>query len=313
MIRSLWILGIVLISLPAEAHRMGLARVVIDPGTPHQVRVALNPQAAKHQLRPTLPSQCTVARPWHPQGDALHWQSAWTCSAPLQQLHFTTRGAYEGTVLVRYTTHHGAAIERVSRGGAPIHFELQDRAQTPLTGHFLGGLLHLALGWDHLLLIALIALQLGPLRQVVHATLAFTAGHTVSLLCTAVGLVRLPIPPVEACIALSLVLMAWMALRSRDQAQPISLSLLGLFGLLHGLGLASGFSSSGLEGFGLLAAVLVFNLGVEAAQVVWLVALRVTQRTLPLPPRLGHDGVAYAAGICAVFWLIQRSTELGGA
>jgi hydrogenase/urease accessory protein HupE len=301
-----------LAALPAQAHRMALARVVITEGATTVVQVAMNPQAAKHRLRPLPPPGCVQTQAWRSTIDPMHLRGAWLCEAPIQTLRFSTQGRFEGTVLARLETQDGA-IERLSRHGAALHFSTERVAQTAAAGQLLAGMTHLLSGWDHLLLIALLALHFRGLVPLLRATVSFTAGHALSLGLAAFGLVALPLPPVEACIALSLMIMAWHCLREAPGQGAVPIALLGAFGLLHGLGLASGFAAAGLQRWDLVGAVLLFNIGVELAQLLWLGVVILATRALPLAPRLSHDILAYSAGGLAAFWLIQRSTTLGGA
>jgi hydrogenase/urease accessory protein HupE len=293
----------------AQAHRMGLARVSLSQGDETQVTLALNPQAAKHQLRPLPSAGCVTIEPWRTTLDALHLRSSWRCKGRIERLSFSRQGNYEGTVLARLESAHSPPIERISRSAKTIYFQDKKSAQTPFLGHFLGGLWHLLLGWDHLLLIALLAVHFQALSSLLKATLAFTAGHTLSLAAAAFGMINIPIPPIEACIALSLVVMAYQTLSEESQTLPYG--LLVAFGLLHGLGLASGFAGAGLQGWALLSAVLLFNLGIEAAQLAWLCCLRFGSRALP--QTWTRDALAYGSGAMAVFWLLQRSADLGGS
>ena len=63
---------LVFASIPAHAHRMGLARLVIDQRDGVTLSLSLNSQAAKHQLRPLPPNGCVSLSGWTPLGDALH-------------------------------------------------------------------------------------------------------------------------------------------------------------------------------------------------------------------------------------------------
>ena len=100
--------------------------------------------------------------------------------------------------------------------------------------------------------------------------------------------------------------MAWLSLR-READLPWTM-LLG-FGLLHGLGLASGFSATGLGGWELASAVAFFNLGVEAAQVVWLLGIVLLLHWIP--GQFAQHTLTYSAGGLSAFWVIERSLALG--
>ncbi len=294
---------LVFASIPAHAHRMGLARLVIDQRDGVVLSLSLNSQAAKHRLRPLPPNGCVSLSGWTPVGDALHLTSTWSCTRSIQSVSISTQGRYEGS-LMAVLIDDSLRTERVSRGGADLDFTNQKNAVS--TAHFNAGFDHMMKGWDHLLLIALIATHHLSLSTLLAATLAFTAGHALSLTAVTVAGFTLRIAPIEACIALSLLFIDWLSLL-RDVDLPLVM-LLG-FGLLHGLGLASGFSATGLVSWDLVSAVALFNLGVEVAQVAWLLGIIFLIRSIP--GQLAQHALAYSAGGLSAFWLIERSFSLG--
>jgi hypothetical protein len=140
------------------------------------------------------------------------------------------------------------------------------------------GLEHLASGLDHaLFVLGLLALLRGG-RPLLLAVTAFTLGHSATLAAASLLGLRLPGPPVEIAIAMSLVaLAAALARPSRGAhsrpgagASPALVRRPGLlpfaFGLLHGLGFAGTLAEAGLPGHALPLALLSFNLGIEAGQ-----------------------------------------------
>ncbi len=297
------VLLLIFASTPAHAHRMGLARLVIDQRDGVTLSLSLNGQAAKHRLRPLPPPGCVRLAGWTPLGDALHLTSKWNCTQVIQSVSLSTQGRYEGSLMAALIS-DSETIERVSRGGADLDFTTQNTSIS--TAHFHAGADHMIKGWDHLLLIALIATHHLSVPTLLAATLAFTGGHALSLTAVTLAGFDLRLAPIEACIALSLMIMAWLSLRVEAKL-PLAL-LLG-FGLLHGLGLASGFSTTGLAGWELVRAVALFNLGVEAAQVWWLLGVVLLIRSIP--GQLAQHALAYSAGGLSAFWLIQRCFALG--
>ena len=296
-------LVVVFIATPAHAHRMGLARLVIDQRDGVALNLSLNRQAAKHRLRPLPPAGCVSLSGWNPVGDALHLSSTWACDQPIRSIALSLEGRYEGSLMASLIG-CSATIERVSRGGSELDFTNQ--APTVSGAHFAAGVAHLVKGWDHLLLIALIAVHHLSLPALLSATLAFTAGHALSLTWIVLTGFELRLAPVEASIALSLMFMAWLSIRPEGKL-PLAM-LLG-FGVLHGLGLATGFSATGLGGWELVRAVAFFNLGVEVAQVAWLLGVVLLLRWIP--GQFAQHTLTYSAGGLSAYWLIQRCFALG--
>jgi hypothetical protein len=88
------------------------------------------------------------------------------------------------------------------------------------------------------------------------------------------------------------------------------------FGLLHGFGFASGLTSMGLPRAEMPVALLLFNLGVEAGQmlcVLLLVLLARAFRTLEMRwPRWVEAVPAYTVGTLGAYWTLQRTVLLLG-
>jgi hydrogenase/urease accessory protein HupE len=176
------------------------------------------------------------------------------------------------------------------------------------------GVEHILLGYDHLLFVLGLILITTSTRQLAKAVTAFTAAHSITLAAAALGFVHIPPKPVEACIALSIAFLAAEILRARMGHAGLSARAPWLvafgFGLLHGFGFAGALSEIGMPERHIPVALLFFNLGVEAGQLLFVtvvIALATVARkirlTLPhwaplLPP--------YLIGSVAMFWTIQR-------
>ena len=101
------------------------------------------------------------------------------------------------------------------------------------------GVEHILSGFDHLLFVAGLLFLVGFRRRLIGTITAFTLAHSLTLACSAFGWLTLRSPPVEAAIALSIVLVASEALRERDTlARRLPALVSFLFGLVHGLGFA---------------------------------------------------------------------------
>src|SRR5262249_56276076 len=108
---------------------------------------------------------------------------------------------------------------------------------------------------------------------------AFTAAHSITLALASLGLLTLRSPPVEATIALSIVLVAAEALHKEPTlSRRFPAVVAFLFGLVHGLGFAGALKDIGLPQNHLSVALVTFNAGVEIGQLLvvgaaWAVAL----------------------------------------
>jgi len=180
--------------------------------------------------------------------------------------------------------------------------------------YFTLGVEHILEGLDHLLFVlALLILTRGGWR-LVRAITAFTVAHSVTLALATLGVVHVPQRPVEAAIALSIVILAteivhgWQGRVGLTLRRPWIVAF--AFGLLHGLGFAGALSAIGLPEGRIPLALLFFNLGVEAGQLLFvaaiLAAVAVTRRAGLVAPRWAHLAQTYAIGTLAAFWTIER-------
>ena len=133
------------------------------------------------------------------------------------------------------------------------------------------GIEHILEGLDHLLFVACLVLIARTAKRILITITGFTIAHSITLSLAALEVVKLPIPPIEATIALSIVFLAReIALKRRDTLTwryPIAVS--GSFGLLHGFGFASALGEIGLPQSEVPAALLAFNAGVEIGQILF--------------------------------------------
>jgi hydrogenase/urease accessory protein HupE len=177
------------------------------------------------------------------------------------------------------------------------------------------GVEHILSGIDHLLFVIGLLFLVGFQRKLVWTITAFTAAHSLTLASAALGWLTLRSPPVEACIALSIVLVAGEALRERQTlARRLPALVAFTFGLVHGLGFAGALKDIGLPQNHLVVALLTFNLGVEVGQLLtvglaWGL-VQVLQR-LPWAARLKAPAL-YAIGSLAAYWSWLRVAAILG-
>jgi HupE / UreJ protein len=176
-------------------------------------------------------------------------------------------------------------------------------------------------------------LHLRRLRPILLAETAFSLSHGLAFALTATGVVRVPAAPVEAAIALSLVLLALDTGRASGPSPRATAWLALGFGAVHGLGFAGGLRELGVPDEQVAPAVLGFGLGVELGQLAFVLlgwaALRAVHALVPPPPALGveprsptsdrratalrwtgvrlQQALVVVAGSLAMAWLLQRS------
>ena len=176
------------------------------------------------------------------------------------------------------------------------------------------GVEHILFGTDHLLFVLGLMLMVRNGWMLLKTITAFTVAHSITLAGAALGYVHVPAPPLNAAIALSImfvgveVLRSWRGETSLTLRQPWLVAF--AFGLVHGLGFASGLASLGLPQRDIPAALLLFNVGVEIGQLSFVgftllllrsfrqLEIRWPQPVLAMP--------AYAVGSLGAFWTIDR-------
>lgn len=245
-------------------------------------------------------------------------------AAPLPGQQLTIEGL-ERTItdtLVRVQLHDGTVVTRLLKPEAPSMRIAGGAPGTPaVAAYFQLGVEHILWGIDHLLFVlGLLLLVRG--RALLLATLtAFTAAHSVTLGLAALGLVQVPVPLVEATIALSILFVAVEAVKLRRGQPGLSSrrpwAVAAAFGLLHGLGFASALAEVGLPRDAALPALLLFNLGVEAGQLAFVAAVLalagLLRRCAVTAAGRARWVAPYAIGTLAGFWFVERSLEVFNA
>jgi hypothetical protein len=180
------------------------------------------------------------------------------------------------------------------------------------------GVEHILLGIDHLLFVVTLLLLVSGWRPLLGTVTAFTVAHSITLAGATLGLVSAPSALIESLIALSIVVVAAEVILLHRGEAGIAIERPWLiafaFGLLHGFGFAGALSAVGLPSEAVPAALLFFNLGVEAGQLLFITALLLGARVLAM---LGAASaiawrpfMAYGIGTMAAFWAIERTAAI---
>lgn len=203
---------------------------------------------------------------------------------------------------------------RITAAAPTITITAKTDAWQLAKNYFVIGMEHIIQGYDHLLFVIALVLLIRGRWRVIGAVTAFTIAHSVTLIATILGLFRLPAQPVEAVIALSILFLASEIIK-HDPSRP-RLSerrpwlVAFIFGLLHGFGFAAALQDIGLPQDDVAAALLTFNLGVEAGQIavvlLCLALLTAIKRFAEGLMRPAIVTAAYGIGITASYWLIAR-------
>lgn len=182
------------------------------------------------------------------------------------------------------------------------------------------GIRHILFGIDHLLFVLGLMLIVNGRRNLIKTITAFTVAHSITLALATLGLASLPVPPLNAAIALSIfflgpeVVRSWRGETSFTLRYPWVVAF--VFGLLHGFGFASGLTTAGMPRAAIPLALLSFNVGVELGQLVFVfgaLGLEHAFRVLQVAwPRWARRLPGYAVGCLGAFWFLQRAAVLFG-
>ncbi len=180
--------------------------------------------------------------------------------------------------------------------------------------YVLFGIEHILFGIDHLLFVFALLLITKGFGRLVKTITAFTIAHSITLSLATLGMVGLPVSPVEAVIALSIVFLAVELIHYYNGREGLTVRypwvVAFIFGLLHGFGFARALLEVGLPQSDIPVALLFFNVGVELGQLAFVMVV------MGLLWILGKIKIAwpiwlkwvppYAIGSIATFWLIER-------
>lgn len=218
-------------------------------------------------------------------------------------------------VLVNISFANGQDIQTVLKPGDPaLTIQLKGTGKASVPTYFTLGVEHILTGFDHLsFVLGLVLLVQGGLRLLKTIT-AFTVAHSITLAAAALGYVNVSAPVIESLVALSIVFVAVELARFyRGQVGLTARNpwlIAFSFGLLHGFAFAGSLADIGLPPHNIPGALLLFNLGVETGQLLFVAAVIAVIRAaqwLPWnPARYGRWAATYGIGALASFWMIER-------
>jgi hydrogenase/urease accessory protein HupE len=180
--------------------------------------------------------------------------------------------------------------------------------------YWLLGTIHILEGTDHLLFVLALLLIVSGLGQLLKAVTAFTVAHSITLALATLGVIHVPPAPTEAIIALSIVFLATEIVHkyrgqiSLTERHPWVVAF--AFGLFHGLGFAGALSEIGVPQSEVPLALLMFNIGVETGQLLFVAVVLILFSLLKRVPIALPSGswrlLPYGIGGVAAFWTIER-------
>lgn len=332
LIRLLLALQFALIGCGAGAHENLPASLMLQEQGTHVFDVRWRipqTQGKAPEVEPVFPAGCEARSPvterTAPGARLRQWQIR--CDQDLRRgatISFAGLSLAMVDVVVRVQYQDGSSESHIARTRQPSVDIGQAPAEAPALAQAVGsyfglGVEHILTGVDHLLFV-LCLLMLVPNRLALLKTItAFTLAHSITLGLSALQLVQVPQPPVEAAIALSILFLARELARARTGSglslqRPWAVAF--VFGLLHGFGFAGALAEIGLPQGDIPLALLLFNLGVEAGQVAFVTAmlgvLALLRRWQQVRPSWAAPLPVYAVGAVSGFWWLQRMVPVLG-
>ncbi len=267
---------------------------------------ATKPQSAAQTLKPQWPEGC------HEEGAFL------ICAHGLRgHLMINGLGRNYGVVVLRINWREGEQTVQtltVREAEVQLFGAARDERDFMVVAktYFQLGIEHILTGLDHLSFVISLLFLVGFRRQLIWTISAFTLAHSFTLISSAMGWFNLRSPPVEATIALSIMLVASEALKqgktlTREWPAPVAFT----FGLVHGLGFAGALQEIGLPEAHLITALLTFNLGVEAGQLfvifcAWIIVARLFSIFKFINYISFRRPILYSIGTIATYWALSR-------
>lgn len=319
--------------VPAHAHEVRpgyieiteVARDSFDIVWKQPVRSAGANAVAGLGLRPVFPENCARlgdSRMRRLPG-ALVEKFSLTCDGGLFGQSIGVEGLQRTItdVLVQLALIDGGRYSLRLTADAPV--QTFSGGGTFLMAYFGLGVEHLVFGLDHILFVLGLVLLVQRWRSLIWVITAFTLAHSLTLGLSMLGRISAPSAVVEAIIALSILFVAIELLQPPEKRSALAArypqAMAFGFGLLHGFGFAGVLGEIGLPRDVELAALALFNIGLEVGQLLVVAAMVLFMRFVK-PALLAHEKWApalqqvpiIAIGGISVYWLLDRLAGLGG-
>ncbi|MET0917619.1 MAG: HupE/UreJ family protein [Burkholderiales bacterium] len=323
---SMWalVLALLVFAAPARAHESRPAYLEINQTGPARYDLLwrtpiLSGIRLPIVLRMPVGSRNVIPPAQHDLGESLLERRVVEVAGGLagKRIEFVGLQATIVDVLVRVQLEDGHSSTTLVRASQPwIEIAAREGPLAVAGAYVVHGIEHILLGFDHLLFVLALVLIVRSPRVLVWTITSFTVAHSITLGLATLGVVHVPGPPVEATIALSILLLACEIVRiqrgqsSLTQRWPWVVAF--TFGLLHGFGFAGALAEIGLPRGDIPLALFSFNVGVELGQLAFIavvLGLIAVARRAAIPSfitRHAYPAATVAIGSLAAFWFVER-------
>ena len=223
--------------------------------------------------------------------------------------------AVQTDVLLLVQLKDGSQHSAILRPASPAFTIPVEASKLEIAGdYWLMGTVHILEGADHLLFVLALLLIVNGFGPLLKAVTAFTVAHSITLALATLDVIQMPSAPTEAIIALSILFLAAEIVHKHNGQLGVTERwpwlIAFLFGLFHGLGFAGALSEIGVPQAGVPLALLMFNVGVETGQLLFIgvvLGLIAILKRLPINAPPGAWRVLpYSIGGLAAYWTIDR-------
>lgn len=218
-------------------------------------------------------------------------------------------------VFARFVWLDGSESTAIARPNRPWIDIAGQRSGWQVAGDYtMLGVDHILSGFDHLTFVLALLLIVSGAKRLLITVTSFTLAHSITLAAATLGVMWVPGPPVEAVIALSILFLASELMKVNRGLPSLTAQypwvVAFAFGLLHGFGFAGALSDIGLPQHEVPLALLMFNVGVELGQLLFIAVvmamLFVIRKIRVNWPQWIQNVPAYGIGSIAAFWFIER-------
>lgn len=332
MSRCSWLLAFLLLTLAiASAHEARPAYLEIKETAPGQFSVLWRtPVLAGTRLPINLQLPDDVKNVREPSVEELadsvverHWIDTGSKGLSGERIEFPGLQLTITDVLVRVEMLDGRKWTTIVHPSQPWVEIAATQTWVGVAGTYIAqGIRHILFGADHMLFVLGLLLIVKDRWMLLKTVTAFTVAHSITLAIATFGYAEVPVLPLNAAIALSILFLgpeivrSWRGETSFTIRHPWVVAF--AFGLLHGFGFASALTSAGLPRHELPLALVTFNVGVELGQLGFIALILALERSFRILevrwPRWVEALPGYTVGSLGAFWTIQRVSLLfGGA
>ncbi len=325
-LRGLWFLATLLVVsyvAPVYGHEIRPALFDISERTPGWFEVTFKAPMRGDIVLPIAPVFPPSLEPIGPPSNRLipgariqHFTCKGNAASLIgEEISVSGLSALQIDVLLRIELADGRAHSAILRPSSPSFVIPKQASKVEVAWSYSRmGVIHILGGVDHLLFLVALLMLISGFRMLIKTVTAFTIAHSITLVLATLGMVNVPSAPTEAIIALSIVFLAVEIVRYRAGELVLTARapwvVACLFGLFHGLGFAGALSAIGVPSHEVPLALLMFNVGVEIGQLMFVsvvFAILTVLRSLSLPmTHRARQFFPYAVGSIAAFWVIER-------